>query len=617
MQSFPKASGPDDVAGPRAGLPAWLAVGLAMVAVALPVLLPFSKPPSSTFLNQGCAVLGCALWLLVWGLQARRVVGPAVGLAGFGLVGVLLALAASQLITSAPLGQRVLPCAVLVLAAMLAWAGARGAVQQGLAAFAGPLLLALLAAGLLSCVIAAVQVFAPQWADGVLVAFPTMPGRAVGNMRQPNQLSTLLLWACAAAVAVGVLRRWAWGVLAGVLLVLVLALVLTASRTGMVGVVMLSLWGLLDRRLPGRVRIFMLLAVPVYFIGWWGMEQWSAATGDFFYGDDQVKKTLHGDPSSSRGRIWANTLSLIATHPWGGMGPGAFNFVWSMTPFPGRPVAFFDHSHNLPLQLAVESGLPFAGLVLVLLVWVFWRARLALGQVDEAAAQASRALAFMLLVVAVHSLLEYPLWYAYFLLPTALMAGWLCGAAARVEQAAAPHNGQTRQPAGLGTRWVAGLAALVLVGCVWVGQQYYRVAIIFDPGLTLGEAAPLDERIAQGQRSPLFGHHADYARATMAEQPQAVASAFGRTVYHLLDTRLMMAYAKALAGRGQLAEARHVAARLREFHNPASQEFFAPCEAPAGAGGLPFQCGPDPKLPADALRPEVVFAQGLGRTGFP
>jgi len=385
--------------------------------------------------------------------------------------------------------------------------------------------------------------------------------------------------------------------------------VLTASRTGLVGVVMLALWGAVDRRLPGRVRLLMLLALPVYAVGWWGMEQWSVATGDFFYGDDQVKKTLHGDPSSSRGRIWANTLSLIATHPWRGVGPGAFNFVWSMTPFPGRPIAFFDHSHNLPMQLAVESGLPFAAVVLGVLGWAFWLARRALVQADAERALVARALAFMLAVVGVHSLLEYPLWYAYFLLPTALMAGWLCGAAGSPEQGAAARSR-------VGTVWVAALAAGALLGSAWTAQQYYRVAIVFDPGLALGEVAPLDERIAQGQRSFLFGHHADYARATMAEQPQAVASAFGRTVYHLLDTRLMVAYAKALAGRGQLMQARHVAARLREFRNPASQAFFAPCELDERPVPLPFQCEADPRLTAEALRPEVVFAQPVV-TGLP
>jgi len=35
----------------------------------------------------------------------------------------------------------------------------------------------------------------------------------------------------------------------------------------------------------------------------------------------------------------------------------------------GPAVAFFDHTHNLPMQLLVELGLPWAILVLGLLSW--------------------------------------------------------------------------------------------------------------------------------------------------------------------------------------------------------------------------------------------------------
>ena len=45
-----------------------------------------------------------------------------------------------------------------------------------------------------------------------------------------------------------------------------------------------------------------------------------------------------------------------------------FNMAWTLTPVPGRPTAFFDHTHNLALQLAVELGLPMATLVMALLL---------------------------------------------------------------------------------------------------------------------------------------------------------------------------------------------------------------------------------------------------------
>jgi hypothetical protein len=76
------------------------------------------------------------------------------------------------------------------------------------------------------------------------------------------------------------------------------------------------------------------------------------------------------------------------------------------------------------------------------------------------------------------------------------------------------------------------------------------------------------------------------------------AHAFDRATHYLLDTRLMTAWAQALAARGEMDEARYVAARLREFRKTDAGDFFAACavavSAPAPA--LPFQCG----LPARA-----------------
>ncbi|MGS0758180.1 pilin glycosylation ligase domain-containing protein, partial [Roseateles sp. GG27B] len=57
----------------------------------------------------------------------------------------------------------------------------------------------LLAAGLLSLLVSLVQVFIPAWADGQVIARSGIPGRAVGNMRQPNHLASLLMWSCVAA----------------------------------------------------------------------------------------------------------------------------------------------------------------------------------------------------------------------------------------------------------------------------------------------------------------------------------------------------------------------------------------------------------------------------------
>ena len=135
------------------------------------------------------------------------------------------------------------------------------------------------------------------------------------------------------------------------------AVVLTASRTGVIGVGLLALWGLLDRRLSGPTRVLLLLSPLFYALAWLGLSAWAEASRHAFGGETRLAEA---DLSGSRFGIWANTLDLIRQQPWTGVGFGEFNLAWTLTPFPGRPVAFFDHTHNLPLQLAVELGLPLA-----------------------------------------------------------------------------------------------------------------------------------------------------------------------------------------------------------------------------------------------------------------
>jgi O-antigen ligase len=600
----------------------WLSLGLAPLAVAVPLLLGGSWSPSSTFFNQVAATLGWGLVLAGWPAPAPGGAAAGTQRAGPGLGALLAALAVLALAvaaSAAPWGQRQGPLLCLGLAGGVAWTAVRGGRgAPGAPSLGPPVLLGLLLAGEYSVIAGLLQVFAPEWTDGWWVSHRTAEGLAIGNIRQPNQLSTLLLWACAAAVWWSLTRRWPLKVLVALLLPLLFTVVLTASRTGVVGVAMLALWGAVDRRLPGRVRLVLLAAPLFYGLAWWGMSQWAAA-GHAFHGGQRMTATLHGYGSDSRLTTWLNTLALIRAHPWTGVGAGMYNFAWTMTPFPGRSTAFFDHSHNLLLQLAVELGVPLALLVVGLLLASLWAGRAGLTAADDHRAVSARVALFMLAVVAVHSLLEYPLWYAYFLLPAAAVWGWYLGAglpSPLPSPAAAGEGvlaGASRADAGGGAGvtaagaagakgaepWVIAAAGLLAVAAsVYAIFDFWRVATVFETAIP-GADAPLAYRIERARRGVLFGHHADYARVTMAERPQEVFESFERPLFHLIDTRLMMAYAKALAGRGERDKARHVAARLREFRKPETEAFFAECAQSPQA----FQCGPDPGLPYEALLP--------------
>jgi len=547
-----------------------------MLAACAPSLLAFNEPPSPTLFNQAAAVALCGI---VVSQPARRgLTAPIDAAAPLQAALALVALSiAAALWIGLPVGLGLSALGLVAAAMIMVAAGTAARSSDGWAQLLAIFFVAWLVAGVLSAAIGVIQVFLPDLPDGDLVARSGLEGRAVGNVRQPNHLSSLLLWSAVAVVPLleaGRLRR---AVATALFAFMILGLVLSGSRTGMVGVLVLALWGLFDRRL-GRAARTMLISSPIWFSLFWVlMWLWARETQNTFGAAAHV---LGAELSSSRFAIWSNTLALIAQHPWAGVGFGEFNFAWSLTPFPNRPVAFFDHTHNLPLQLAVELGLPLATLVLGLLGWALWQAWRRSTTADGATGVALRAAFVMVLMMALHSQLEYPLWYSYFLLPTAWAWGFCLGAGTA---AGTPSSGRPRW------LFVCGLA--MMVAGVAAIADYWRVVQIFAPS---DNAPSLSQRIADGQRSLLFAHHADYAAVTTAEDPVTAPGAFDRAPHYLLDTRLMIAWARALAAQGDLDRARHLAQRLREFRNPASDEFFAPCNARASP--KPFQCQPPSRV---------------------
>ncbi len=594
---------------PRSGppLPGAPACWLAACAACLPALLAYNLSPSPTYLNQALAFL---LWAGFVALSA-----PARPGRGPWAVWAALALLAGAALWSWGPGSLPPSLALSALATLFAaavvlagGAGAR-ARPDGVALFTA-FAWAWVAAGVFNIAIALVQVFAPGVPDGEWLAASGIPGRAVGNLRQPNHLSSLLLWHCIAVVALfelGRLRR----VWAALLLALgVFAVVLTASRTGLVSVLLLACWGLLDRRLSRSARVLLLAAPLAYALSWVGMAQWAALTQHTFGG---AQRLAEADVGGSRVAIWRDTLVMIAQQPWAGVGFGEFNLAWTLTPLPQRPVAFFDHTHNLPLQLAVELGLPLATLVMLLLLLALVLAGLAAWRASGDASTAQRAAVLMVVMIGLHSLLEYPLWYSYFLLPAAWAWGFaLQPAAAQAE--AGPEGVSAPRP----SRAVVAGAALVAAGAVFSVVDYLRVAAIFSAS---AGAQPLAARVAEGQKSVFFAHHADYAAVTAGLPVPEPERAFARAVHFLLDARLMMAWSLSLAERGRVDEASHIAERLREFRKPDAEAFFAICDQAASAsapaaGAVPAASAPAAPAPAASAFPCRPPARALGWRAF-
>ena len=286
-------------------------------------------------------------------------------------------------------------------------------------------------AGVLSSLIGLVQVFAPNLPDGDWIAVSAIAGRATGNLRQPNHSEQP-----AALVGGGrdVARRERAPCPAGwpgaLALVFIEVIVLSASRTGLLGMFVLTAWGVLDRRLakPGPHRPARWRPWPTWPSGAI-TGAWAHATHMAFGGGERLSGSgLY--VSYSRYKIWWNSLALIAAHPLARRRLRRIQLRLDTDALPRAPGRLLrprpQHRAAVRRRARPADGHAGAGPHGLRAVPRHRRTPSPMGACRRpSAAGAQRAALVMVLMAGVHSLLEYPLWYSYFLLPAAFAFG-LC-----------------------------------------------------------------------------------------------------------------------------------------------------------------------------------------------
>lgn len=238
-----------------------------------------------------------------------------------------------------------------------------------------------------------------------------MPGtRPSANFSQPNQAATFLCLGLG-SLAWGAWRArigWAVGLLAAAYLLLGIAL--TGSRTAWLGLtlVVLAVWHW--RHLwPSASTPWLASGLFAYLLLCVGLLNWLGRSSS----------TLTLSSASQRWDIWSLCLDAVRSAPWTGYG-------WNRTAVAelhaldvrSSGLLYITSAHNLFIDLVLWCGIPLGlALCVCIVVWVVRRFS-AVKTPDQA------ILVLMVLVVLNHSMLEFPLHYAYLLLPT----GWILGA---------------------------------------------------------------------------------------------------------------------------------------------------------------------------------------------
>jgi len=394
----------DQPAGPRV----WQLV--AVILLTLGWLIPGGIKPWTVFLREssisGLSLLFCWALVLVLRIKDAFKVSPlvlcALALAltplvqwGFGLISVR--------------GGAWITCAYLAGFALSIGSGAladraeAGMMQDTLFAAIG--LTALVTVGLQGY-----QSVYPGDGTGIWVAY-TLPTRLAGNFNQSNHTATFLLWGVCATAWLwlrGAIKAWLAIFLS---LIFLTGVSWTVSRTAWLGLGLMlagswywrALWP--DRRAP-----WVVVALCAYFF-----------VVPYLHPSAGASAVLVSTGSSlQRLDIWHVAINALNLQPWFGYGWGQiFSAQLAVAAQIPQLHAPMISAHNLVLDVLLSCGILLGGLVLCAGAFWLWLCLQAVKQPQDA------LMVIFVLVVLNHAMLEYPLFYAYMLIPFGLVLGAL------------------------------------------------------------------------------------------------------------------------------------------------------------------------------------------------
>jgi O-antigen ligase len=394
------------------------AVGLMWL---LPFLLPFKRMPVPSFhAEAAAAALGLLAMtaLVAFGtrLPIPRVAWLPLGFAGLIVLQILLGL----------LGYHQLG---LLGALFLLWAfglvllGGLMRREFGLERVAGALAWFLLAGALASAIIGLAQVldsyaFLGEWVT------PPSRDRVWANLAQPNHLADYLAMGLISAGYLWATRRLRPAYLLGALVFIGYILALTGSRTpwlylGTVLVVSVGFWLAERTEVNRRLALYSAFALVVLAVVPPLLDAVISLQGG---SSSAALQRMRGEVElyEERPRLWRIAWLVFQQAPVLGVGFRQIALQYFFVNADLQPpwaIGFTDHAHNLVLQILAEFGL--VGLALLLAAVIPWL----IGLFRQPRTPALWWLMLLMAVLTIHSMLEYPLWYTFFLGIAAFLLG--------------------------------------------------------------------------------------------------------------------------------------------------------------------------------------------------
>jgi hypothetical protein len=529
------------------------------VCLILAYLLPYHMYPFMAFYNDWLALFGIVLTIAFLCTEEPPAIRlPWICVIPFGLIFLIAIQNAMGKFTSN--WDAVLPVAYLIGTAFAMISGSTlGSRPYGTNLLSSTLAWAHLIAGLISSLIATLQITGTEAA--ILPFAMAMPHdkaiRPYANLGQPNQLALLFCLAIASAWMLyqsGKLR--AAGTISSTL-VLLWGLALTQSRIGWVILPLFVLW-------VGRWRTYSSLKPIPFFLPPALVVGYAAlvlALPEIDFGVASEERVSSPDERvgsiSERWVLVQQAWRISLDYPW--LGAGWFEFGPQQISIGAdfEPTVYSQYAHNIVMNFAAELGWPATILIFGALGYWFYQSCLRPILKRTITPETGFATLFLSAVL-VHSLAEYPLWYAYVLMPTALVMG------------------MTHQ-AELGSRnLILPSYSLLIVfmlsaaGLLTVATDYRRLVTGFRALGWENLGLKADEGTTERPEWTLFPHYYDYfqfAKSKARENMSADEIAFmDRSAKRFGYTPVMMRMSLIYALNGRSGDAVRTLQTLKNLH---------------------------------------------------
>jgi len=315
--------------------------------------------------------------------------------------------------------------------------------------------------------------------------------RPYANVGQPNVLALLYCFSLASVWWLYSQKKMRVRIAIGIVVILLWGLALTQSRIAWIILPAFTVmcWFPPVDSAPVRRRVLvifcalfvaMICAVPGV-IEMTGLKVESVAQ--------------RAGQTSERIVLWQEAWAMSTLHPWFGVGWSQFGANQAQLAVLFKPATVSNHAHNIVLNFAAEIGWPITLLIVVCSTYWFRKCC-----ISKWANPQIRFICLIFVAIMIHSMLEFPMWYAILLLPF----GVLVGAVHR------PELG-LRQIV-MAREWIILFFILAMAAFTFVFWDFQRVAATYKVAVEQETATVKDSNYLNKPQVTLFAQHYDFLR---------------------------------------------------------------------------------------------------------